>query len=268
MTFEEAMVGLGELARGGVEVPGSVRLELRESTARIVIDNPDSRNAMTLRMMVELGEAVRHLRAWSGAVVILEATGERAFCSGGHLKDVLTRVRTAEQARMMCMAMGTVLNELRALPVLSVTWVQGLALGGGAELATSGDLLFMSAEAKVHFVHARLGIVPGWGGAGRLRARVGDKVAESILAEATPMGARRCLQVGLAGEVYSGRAAMLKAQVEPRAMWGHAAVQALKQACGWRPGSGTSGLEDEAMSFARVWLGEAHREALDSRGLV
>lgn len=268
MNLEGATGALRSLAEGNCDVAGEVRLDLGRSVGRIEIDSPGSRNAMTLRMMVQLAEAVERLASWSGNVVVLEATGERVFCSGGHLKDVLSRVRTPDQARTMCLAMGTVLAEWRSLPQWTVTWVQGLALGGGAELAVSGDALFMSPDAKIHFVHGKLGIVPGWGGAGRLEARVGDPIATTILTEATAMNAQRCITLGIAEESCESREAFYRDWVEPRSSLSREALRALKAPQTSATGAASRSLEEEAGVFAQVWLGDAHRAALKARGLA
>jgi len=168
----------------------------------------------------------------------------------------------------MCLSMGTVFAALRSLPAMSLAWVHGLALGGGAELAIAADFLFMTPGARVHFVHHQLGIVPGWGGAGRLHARLGTPTSLSILSDAAPLNAESCMAVGLAEGIEDTLECVVESFVRPRLKGGPDALRALKREVeGHSPAPSKEALALEAEAFAQVWGGPAHRKALADRGL-
>ncbi|KAL7466739.1 hypothetical protein ACHAXS_007024 [Conticribra weissflogii] len=86
--------------------------------------------------------------------------------------------------------MARLTNHLISLPILSISAVDGYAIGGGAELTTSTDIVVLSRDAKIQFVHAKRGASMGWGGGRRLVKKVGRSRAlkmlllgESIIAE-------------------------------------------------------------------------------------
>ncbi|MFT4625712.1 MAG: enoyl-CoA hydratase/carnithine racemase, partial [Myxococcota bacterium] len=149
--LNDARLTLVELAGESTVESGSVRLELARPVARLTIDNPGASNAMTIRMMAQLAEAVLALGGWDGAALVLSAVPGRAFCAGGHLRDVRRVVDAPERAHRMAMAMGTVLDALLSLPITSVAAVSGLAVGGGAELITAVDHRVFDSSGRVHF---------------------------------------------------------------------------------------------------------------------
>lgn len=263
--LDEARATLVELGRG--ERPaGAVRLRFEQvgegQVARIELDHPEARSAMSLSMMVDLADAVLALREWEGGVVILGSTDPRAFCAGGHLGQVTRAVADPEGAERMCRAMTTVLDTLRDLPQISVSAVQGLAVGGGAELATATDFRVSGPEARIHFVHARLGIVPGWGGTARLVRIVGRRLALEILARARPLGPGEAARIGLVDHRCDGSAAVgAERWLADTIAAPPEVVRALKaqvvSAVGEVPAPG-------AEAFASVWGGPAHRRALEA----
>lgn len=70
---------------------------------------------------------------------------------------------------------------IRNLPLISVCLIEGYAIGGGAEITTSCDYRIMTSEAMIQFIHCKLGLIPGWGGAGRLVHIVGKDKALKLI---------------------------------------------------------------------------------------
>lgn len=244
--------------RGLPEVPGTIRLENAGPTVRIVIDNPSARGAFTMRMMWELAEIVRELQVSADRAVLLVSTDPVAFCAGGHLGQVRRAVTDPEKARTMARAMTAVLDGLLDLPVPSVAALSGLAVGGGAELVTACDLRVLGPDARIHFVHGKLGIAPGWGGTGRLVRLLGRRQALKVLLDARPIGAEEALALGLADRVSDDPSS---AALEMLAGWGHVpeALRALKrQVVAAEQGRPAEDVE----AFASVWGGPAHEAAL------
>lgn len=252
MELTEARALLLDLGDSVLPAPGRIRLEHVGAVARLIIDNPGARGAVTLGMMVDLADAVIALQGFEGAGVVLCATDPRVFCAGGYLPQVVEAVSDPPKAIQMATAMATVTDALGALPVPSVAAVRGLAIGGGAELLTATDLRVVSPDAAVRFVHGRLGIVPGWGGTARLVRQVGRSAAMRILLEAGRLEADELRALGLADavDVDPEDAALRWLTSVPVA-----AVRALKRQVG--------APDQEAVAFAEVWGAPAHRAALE-----
>lgn len=264
MTIQEARAALAGLAPPGERI-GEVRLEFDGPVAHLRVDNPGARSAMSVSMMVELADAILALSVWAGALVVVTSTDPRSFCSGGHLGQVTRAVNSPDGARTMARAMSAVLDGLLDLPIVSVAAIDGVALGGGAELATATDFRVASPEARIHFAHARLGIAPGWGGAGRLVRFVGRRAALRILTSARPLAPGEAAELGLVDHRCDGPA------VEGALAWlddlptlAPEAVRAVKrQVVAAGPARG-AGAEAEVEAFAEVWGGPAHVRALAS----
>lgn len=260
MTLDEAhevLAGMVPADSNG----GRVLVEHEGRVAHVRIDNPKARNAMTMAMMRDLAAAVRALQDFDGSLVVLSSTDPRAFCSGGHLGEISRVVATAEDAVRMSQAMTAVLDGLLALPVPSVAALDGLAVGGGAELAVACDWRVAAPEAQIHFIHAQLGIAPGWGGTARLARLVGRNHALRVLTRARPVSRGEAITFGLIDHACDGHA------VDAALSWcgrmlqhPPEAIRAIKaQVQAVAPPRAT---EVEARRFAEVWQGPAHQAAL------
>lgn len=263
MTLDDASQALAALAADAPPAGGRIHLTLDGGEARLEIDHPEARNAVTLGMMCELAAAVRRLQGWEGGLLRVSARGGRVFCSGGHLGQVRRAIRGEAGAIAMADAMTAVLDGLLALPQISVTELDGAAIGGGAELATATDFRVGGPAATVHFVHARLGIAPGWGGAGRLVHHLGSRHALAVLAAAEPLDAEAASRAGLLDRVGPDAADAADALLAPMRAHPPVALRAVKaQIAAARAGDRAG----EARAFATVWGGPAHVAALEALG--
>ena len=264
MRLHEARRLLDSLAVGVPREEGTIRLELKKPIAKVVIDNPAKRNAITLHMMLDLLEAVEQLWKWDGAAVILCSADPNFFCAGGHLKQVKTALAEPDKGRCMAMAMATVLDLFLGLPMVTVAALNGLAIGGGAELITACDHRVASKDGRIHFIHGRLGLAPGWGGTGRLVAHVGRRQALRLISTAIPVDALEGERIGLVDMVVEGSAiAGAERFLEPVCALPPAAVRAgkLQVAAGYHLRT-ERGLFPETDAFTSVWAGDDHRSAL------
>ena len=238
---------------------GRVHLVQTGRLARMVLDNPAARNAMSIGMMADLLGAVAALVAEPPGVLILHGSDGFGFCSGGDLRDVRAHLMNPESAEGMPQAMGEAIAALASLPSVVIAAVEGHALGGGAELSQAADIVVMAEDACVGFVQARLGVSPGWGGAARVVHRVGRARALRVLATAERFYGPDAKSIGLADEV-----------VDPGDAVGHA--QELAQRMLQAPDAVLRGLVEivraphpsrtESEVFARLWAGPDHRAAL------
>jgi ethylmalonyl-CoA/methylmalonyl-CoA decarboxylase len=248
-----------------MEGGGQVRLDLRGEVARLTLDNPARRNAMSGQMLADLGDAVESLEAWQGAALILKGSGGW-FCAGADL-DMVAAHLSPEDGLAMCRYMQDILGRLRDLKCISVALVEGAALGGGAELLTACDFRIVDQEARIQFLQVRLGLSTGWGGGLRLVALVGRQKALRILGGAESLDAEAARDLGLADEVCAagtGEAA-LQTFLAPYLEASPSALRAMKTAIVAGSALDPEALAAEAAAFGEVWGGTAHREALAHR---
>lgn len=258
MTLEQARAALASLVPAR-QRGGHVRLETEGNLARVVIDHRQAHGALTVRMMVELAEAVTALQTFDGNLVVVCGTDEPTFCSGGHVWDLEEAITTEEAARTMSRAMATVLDTLLDLPIPSVAAIGGPALGGGAEIATACDFRVMGDESRIQFVQARLGIAPGWGGTARLVRLLGRRKAFRVLCAPRSISPGEATEIGLADHRCGPDA------VEGALQWledvrslSPAAVRAVKRQLVARDP------EQAVEAFATLWHGAEHKKALET----
>ena len=157
------------------------------SLAVLTLCNTKRRNALTYSMMHQLDVHIKTLQEWchgmstqnNSRALILTGSGG-TFCAGLDIQqhDENDRLR---DGREMAQHMTILTNCIHSLPVLSVAAVDGNAIGGGAELTTCTDLVVLSRQSAIKFVHASRGASPGWGGGRRLVNRVGRRKALRML---------------------------------------------------------------------------------------
>ena len=231
---------------------GRVHLALEGQIGRLVIDHPGTRNAISPTMMLELESAVEAIEAWPGALICIRGQGSKAFCAGSDLSAVRSALDRPDLAQAMSIFMGQLCARLQAIPQLSVACVQGAAVGGGAELMTCADLRVIQRDARVQFVHGRLGLSPGWGGAARLRAIVGYSEALAILARAQPLDldAHPGLWHSLALDAEHATEQLFEELSELPAVSIRGAKEALQSP------------QREKESFLKLWGGPEQRQAL------
>ncbi len=241
---------------------GHVQLHMDGSVAQLVLDHEARRNALTVGMMIDLAEALQTLSSWPCSVVLLRAKEPRVFCAGGDLSELPHA--PPEAAEAMCVAMSAVLDGLLDLPAVSVCLLDGLAVGGGAELTTACDVRLGTPNARVHFVQASLGIAPGWGGTGRLVGHIGRRAALRVLTRGQAVGLDEGLALGLFDDALPGEDPMAEALAwaMPILDLAPAAVQAVKRQVVAAAPARAGSAEDEARAFGTVWGGPAHRSAL------
>jgi enoyl-CoA hydratase len=171
-----------------------VDLEMDEGLAIITIDRPHARNAIALSTMDELELAIK--RAAGAKALVISGAGEKAFVSGGDLKE-LNALRTVEQASSMAGRMRVVCDRLAEFPAPVIAALNGHALGGGAEVAVAADIRVAADDIKIGFTQVTLGIMPAWGGAERLAALVGPGRALLLAGSGKVLDAAAAERIGL-----------------------------------------------------------------------
>jgi ethylmalonyl-CoA/methylmalonyl-CoA decarboxylase len=236
------------------QVPsGSIELTIDGDRGAMTLRHSEKRNAMSASMMLDLRRCVKLLADWQGALLVLRGEAGH-FCAGADLGLVRGALADAEGGRGMCAWMTELLNAIYTAPYVSVAVVEGVALGGGAELATATDFRLLSSKATFQFLHAKRGLSPGWGGASRLVELVGRRRTLHLLTAAQPVSPNDALTWGLVDGVFEEgeSASALERFVTPILSHDSQAIRANKMAVvsALREGLPSAG---EAEAFAGVW---------------
>jgi enoyl-CoA hydratase/carnithine racemase len=132
-------------------------------------------------------------------VVVITGAGDRAFCAGSDLKEfAAVRDRVAELKLALENRAFTAIEELPQ-PVIAA--LNGVTLGGGAEIALACDIRILDAGARFGFPEINLGVFPGSGGVFRLPRVVGPAHAYQLLYTGEAVGAEEALRIGLVNRI-------------------------------------------------------------------
>lgn len=176
-----------------------VLLELREGVAILTVDRPAVRNAIGLATMDALDQALD--AAADADALVIRGGGDRAFISGGDLKE-LAKIRTESEAVAMALRMRHLCDRIATFPAPVIAVLNGHALGGGAEVAVAADIRVAADDITIGFTQATLAIMPAWGGAERLAALAGRAQALLLTTTGERIGAAEAHRIGLVERVY------------------------------------------------------------------
>jgi enoyl-CoA hydratase len=164
--------------------------------ARIVLNRPDARNALSIQLSGELIAAIEHVR-WSDTVKIVVISGAGGtFCAGdditemsrwGNPNQVMRRVRLYQQMAF----------ELEELDKVTVAVVDGYAIGGGVEITMACDFVVAAERARWGMPEVDLGLTPAFGGTNRMTRLIGRRMTKELTMLGALQTARRAVELGL-----------------------------------------------------------------------
>ncbi len=177
----------------------------RPHVAQITINRPEVRNAINTPAHKEWSDLLDHAAndddIW---IVVVTGSGDRAFCAGRDLK-YLTQIQHSSEDEKKADAdlMKTVskLIERFDYPKPLIARVNGVALGGGFEVAMACDLVVAADHVELGLPEPRRGIYAGGGGVHRLPRQVPLKLAMEYLLTGKSMTAQRALEIGIVNKV-------------------------------------------------------------------
>ena len=141
-----------------------IRLERTGPVAHIVLDRPETLNALSVAMWHELRGIVRRLASdRSVRVVAIRGAGERAFSAGADIREFPSRRSGLARARAYDRLVSAALAAIQQAPQPVIAVIRGLAVGGGLELAAACDIRLAAQDARFGLPIGRLGVMPGIG---------------------------------------------------------------------------------------------------------
>lgn len=242
-----------------------VLVEVADRVAVLTIDRPRARNAIGLATMDALHDALVEIAAGPAEVLVLRGAGDRAFVSGGDLKE-LSAIRDAAAAAAMATRMRRLLDEFATFGLPVIAALNGHALGGGAEVAVAADIRVAAHDVQVGFTQVRLAIMPAWGGAERLAELVGRSRALLLIGAGRMLDATEAERIGLVDVVVprTGFDAAWRGLAEAFATLPPGAGRSIKQVVAAAKPNTHPELECDAVRrFAELWVADEHWLAAD-----
>jgi len=214
-----------------------VRCTRHEHLAWLHLQRPEVMNALSYETLGQLSAHVEALRSDASVrVVLVRGSGEAAFSAGADLKE--RAYFTEQQTRDFVRRIGDTFTELASLPQPTIAVMNGVAYGGGLELALACDLRVAASTSRMGLTETALAIIPGAGGTQRLPRVVGLAKAKELILAARRLDAAEALRIGLVNAVAEPAAldACALELAEAIAANGPIAVRAAKEALGYTEG--------------------------------
>lgn len=179
-----------------------VTLERRGDFALITLNRPEVLNAINALLLDALDAALDAVKASDAAALILTGAG-RAFCAGSDMKGEgrSAEIDPADFADARIARMHALLLRLSGFPVASIAALNGLAYGGGLELALGCTFRTAAAGVNLALPEIKLGLMPSYGGTVLLPRLIGEGRALQMMLTGEPVDAGEALRIGLVSAV-------------------------------------------------------------------
>ena len=167
----------------------------------VTLDRPDVFNAMNTQMGLDLLDVFGELGADPDfcRAAVLTGGGAKAFCAGGDLKQ--RRGMTDAQWQAQHLVFERMVRAMVDCPVPVIAAVNGVAYGGGCEMALACDFIYAARGVRFALPEVTLGIMPGAGGTQTLPRAVGERRAKELLLSGRPWSAEDALGWGMVNRI-------------------------------------------------------------------
>jgi len=189
----------------------TLELALENRVARITLNRPEKRNAISFELVGDLLAALDEIEKTNAQVVIITGAG-KAFCAGMDLEELKSLLgKTHDENVKDSARMAQLFRRLYEFPRVTMAAVNGAAIAGGTGLATMCDFTLAVPEAKFGYTEVRIGFVPAIVSS-LLVWQVGHKIARDLLLTGRLFDAADAYRLGLVNEVVDADRLMARAQ--------------------------------------------------------
>jgi len=176
-----------------------VNLSIKENTARILINRPEAMNAINEEVIKQLDHQFTLAQNNPNVkAIVLEGSG-KAFIAGADIQYFIKKIKQKkiEDICEFTRYGHTVLNKIDRSKKPVIIKLDGLALGGGAEIALTGDIIIATERASIGFPETGIGIYPGLGGTQRTTKYIGKELAKYLIFTGKILDAKTAESIGL-----------------------------------------------------------------------
>ncbi len=178
-----------------------VLYKVHEGIATVTLNRPEVMHALNRDLVQALEQCIEAIRFDPGIrVTVVTGAGAKAFCAGADLKE--RAVLKPEQVAAFLLSLRRLLNAIAQLTVPVIAAINGVALGGGLELALAADIRLAADSAVMGLTETRLAIIPGGGGTQRLPRLIGRGKAKELIFTGRRIQAEEALSMGLVNHVF------------------------------------------------------------------
>jgi len=192
----------------------TLQLEMRGSVGLLTLNRPDRLNALTVQVANEFKAAVAEAMERGARAIVITGAG-RAFSAGGDLREMQEIAKQDGRAEAFFDEPLRVINEaimlIRETPVPFIAAVNGVASGGGCNLALACDLVIAAESAKFNQAFIKIGLTPDCGGTFMLPRLVGWKKATELLFTGDLVDALAAVEMGMINSVTPDQELMSRA---------------------------------------------------------
>ena len=178
-----------------------IAVEIEGGVATLTLQNPPL-NLVTLGLTRELSQKLDALAADSKArVLVVTGSGEKAFCAGSDISEFRNLTAPGEAVDKKMRTENATYSKLDDFPKPTIAAVNGLAFGGGLELAVCCDLIVCEEGTRLALPEIKLGVFPGSGGTVRVTRRIGEGRAKEMIFLGEPISVETALAWGLINRI-------------------------------------------------------------------
>lgn len=177
----------------------TVQYEVRDNVAIVTLNRPDRMNTLGGTMKPDLARAFLDYARSDARVraVLLTGSGDRAFCAGADIKERAGNTVVGTDYFFAQRTTHDLFRDIEEFEKPVIAAINGVALGGGLELALCCDIRLASAEARFGLPEVRLGVIPAAGGTQRLPRLVGEARAKALILTSELIDADTALRYGI-----------------------------------------------------------------------
>ena len=241
-----------------------VKVEVEDGIAMLTLMRAEAANALSIQMLHEMNEALETIQYdRSIRVVIVTGDGEKAFCAGADLKE--RNGMSEEQVRKTVALIGKTISHFETLAQPVIAALNGVAFGGGLELALACDIRIASSRVKLGLTETALGIIPGAGGTQRLPRLIGVGKAKELIYTARRLSVDEAFTYGIVEHVVAPQELVVKAKALAAEMAKNAPLSLIQAKTAINQGMQTdiaTGLQIESLAYSRLLYTEDREEGL------
>lgn len=185
-------------------------LERKGKVVIVTINRPQKRNAFDEGLFLQLESITSEITSSLPRAVIITGAGDKSFSAGFDVhpdNPMVKRIIDAaaahdrEPAQSLINAIRKSIDAFVSLPVPLIAAINGLAYGGGAELAVRCDMRVMDPDAVICFSETKLGLMPDWGGGAALTRLIGHARSADLILTGRKVNADEACSLGLVNRI-------------------------------------------------------------------